>query len=63
MELDQESWEKFIYGGRQVTITWVSRYLSLIDDTLTAVPTADPGRQSRYIGEWLGLGADQPRSQ
>jgi ABC-type glycerol-3-phosphate transport system substrate-binding protein len=38
MELDQESWEKFFYGGRQVTISWVSRYLSLFDDTLTAAP-------------------------
>ncbi|MBN2043490.1 MAG: extracellular solute-binding protein, partial [Anaerolineales bacterium] len=38
LELDSESWEKFIYGGRQVTVTWSSRYLTLIDDTLTGTP-------------------------
>jgi ABC-type glycerol-3-phosphate transport system substrate-binding protein len=38
MVLDQESWEKFFYGGRQFTISWASRYLSLFDETLIATP-------------------------
>ncbi len=38
MDTDSKSWESFIYGGRQVTVTWASRYLSLIDDSLTASP-------------------------
>lgn len=38
LETDEKSWEKFIYGGRQVTVTWASRYFSLVDDTLTASP-------------------------
>ena len=35
---DNESWEKFIYGGRQVAVTWASRYFTLVDDTLIATP-------------------------
>jgi ABC-type glycerol-3-phosphate transport system substrate-binding protein len=38
LDTDQKSWDKFIYGGRQVTVTWASRYFSLVDDTLTASP-------------------------
>jgi ABC-type glycerol-3-phosphate transport system substrate-binding protein len=38
LDTDTKSWESFIYGGRQVTVTWTSRYLSLADDNLTASP-------------------------
>ena len=60
MKTDSKSWENFIYGGRQVTVTWASRYLSLIDDTLTASPLLTEDGSPITSGKRLGMGADHP---